>query len=653
MTAVIREQTPFAARHLYKAVMRFSRPQKHAVMLLVDILVAPVAFLITLMITENVLWPQSAILNNILVFPTLAICAGLWSEALGIPRIKLNAYETTAVLRSALLAAILSVCLHLFSEFVSGSLRGATAVLYGLVFFALSLAIRYAMLRLLLWAHRQGMTRAKVLIYGAGATGMQLEAALRSHESIEPVAFIDDSPALIHRTVAGLPVLPPTRITEIAAEKGARRVLLAMPALSPPKQAQIARRLEGQGFEVQVLPSFAQLVGAEALVDKLTTIDPGSLLGRDRLDVEIASGCEAYQGRVILVSGAGGSIGSELCRQLLACRPAKVVLFELAEFALYTVEMELRGLLRDVRTEIVPVLGSVADARRVHAVIEAHRVEIVFHAAAYKHVPLVEANPIAGLENNVTGTRVLAETASAAGVERFILISSDKAVRPANVMGASKRLAEMVVQDMARRSDRTVFSMVRFGNVLGSSGSVVPLFQEQIARGGPVTLTHADVTRYFMTIGEAVRLVLLAGSYASEEGQRARGGDVFVLDMGRPMRIRDLACQMIEAHGYTVRDATNPDGDIEIVTTGLRPGEKLFEELLIGSDMLPTPHPKILRAREELLSELEFAAAMRDLTTAIASGDQQAARGVVSRWVDGYGAPPNSVLAEGDGAAAR
>jgi FlaA1/EpsC-like NDP-sugar epimerase len=344
----------------------------------------------------------------------------------------------------------------------------------------------------------------------------------------------------------------------------------------------------------------------------------------------------AYSGRSILVSGAGGTIGSELCRQLLSYGPRKLVLYEMSEVALYDIDRELRARPDHGQTEIVPLLATVTDSRAARSAMSDHGIEVVLHAAAYKHVPLVEANPIAGMSNNVLGTRILADAADEAGVERFILISTDKAVRPANVMGASKRLAELVIQDLAKRSRQTVFSMVRFGNVLGSSGSVVPLFKEQIAKGGPITLTHDDVTRYFMTIAEAVKLVLLAGSF-SQPGGAQSGGDVFVLDMGKPMRIRDLAEQMVQAAGYTVRDAANPDGDIEIQMIGLRPGEKLHEELLIGEGLLTTPHSKILRAREGSLSELDMAKALQTLRNAMATGDAQAARAVAAAYVEGFG----------------
>jgi FlaA1/EpsC-like NDP-sugar epimerase len=308
------------------------------------------------------------------------------------------------------------------------------------------------------------------------------------------------------------------------------------------------------------------------------------------------------------------------------------VLFDISEIALFTVERELCDVARGTGTEIVPVLGSVTDARLVRSVTTGQAIEVVLHAAAYKHVALVEANPVAGLSNNVLGTRQVAEAAVEAGAQRFVLISTDKAVRPTGVMGASKRMAELVIQDMARRSRGTAFSIVRFGNVLGSSGSVIPLFRDQIARGGPVTLTHEDVTRYFMTIGEAARLVLQAGSFVA--GGEAHGADVCVLDMGKPVRIRDLAVQMIQAAGCTVRDAEHPDGDIEIVVTGLRPGEKLHEELLIGEGLLATPHPRILRAAERSLSELQAASMLRALRAAVAAGDATAARAVIRDHVE-------------------
>ncbi|HEX9857109.1 MAG TPA: nucleoside-diphosphate sugar epimerase/dehydratase, partial [Paracoccaceae bacterium] len=602
-----------------------------------DVVLAPVALLLSFGIVYSGFYPFRVAPGLWLYFPALAVLAGLVSTAFGLPRIKLNAYEATAILKTAGFAMVMTLALVAMRFAVLPGFPVSGVILFGLVLFLLSVAGRVAMLYLLLWVLRLGQPKRRVLIYGAGNTGTQLAAALRSHDRITPIAFVDDNAALHKITVAGLRVISPNRLAAFVADRAVDRIILAMPSVSAPKLAQVARRLQRLGLEVHSLPSFAQLVGEDKLIDTLSPVVPGQFLGRKQHCETLPQGTEAYVGRSILVSGAGGSVGSELCRQILASRPRRLVLFEVSEIALYTIDKELRDLAEGTDVEIIPVLGSVTDSRMSRMVMHDHGINVVLHAAAYKHVPLVEANPVAGLANNVLGTRTLADAANEAGVERFILISSDKAVRPTNVMGASKRLAELVVQDLAKRSRGTVFSMVRFGNVLGSSGSVIPLFKEQIARGGPVTLTHEDVTRYFMTISEAARLVLLAGSFA--HGGGSVGGDVFVLDMGKPVKIRDLAEQMITAAGYSVRDAANPDGDVEIAVTGLRPGEKLHEELLIGEGFLTTPHSKILRAREAGLSELEMASALRALRSAVAVGDADAARRVVTDWVEGYRSP--------------
>jgi len=521
---------------MFNWIERRTRFQKGAILVATDALLIPLAGLLALLVQMGAAgWEAARAAAEIL--PLLLVLAAAFSIVLGIPRIKLNTYEAAAMGRTAVLAACAAACAVALGLLAGLALPTGTYLVFGMLFFLLSVASRLAM-RALLRLLRQGATpRTRVLIYGAGMTGVQLAAALKDHDQIQPVAFADDSPALQGLQVAGLTVLHPARIAAVAGSRRISRVLLAMPSLPRAKQAQIAAQLQRQGLEVQVLPSFAQLVGEDTLLDKLEPVSPAARA--------------TYAGKCILVSGAGGSIGSELCRQILAFGPSRLILFELGELALYTVEMDLRPLAEGSGTDIVPVLGSVTDPRAVRRVMTQHRVDVVLHAAAYKHVPLVEANPVAGLANNVLGTRTLARASAEAGVGRFILISTDKAVRPTNVMGASKRLSELVVQDLASRSRGTVFAMVRFGNVLGSSGSVIPLFQSQIARGGPVTLTHDDVTRYFMTIEEAVRLVLLAGAFA-------RGGEVFVLDMGAPVAIRDLARQIIVASGYTVRDAANP-----------------------------------------------------------------------------------------------
>ncbi|MGL6211587.1 MAG: polysaccharide biosynthesis protein [Paracoccaceae bacterium] len=622
---------------LFVTVQALSQGQKQFVLLLIDIALAPLALFFTCQLVFNSIYPETLLAQIWPLFAVLPFLSAIWSVALGIPKIKLKAFESLAILTTGVFAALLAASFWSVQIMMDRYFPGAGVILFGLVFFLLSVTVRVAMLHMFLWVLRLGKPRCRVLVYGAGTTGMQLVAALKNHETIVPVAFVDDNKALHNNTISGLRVLSPDHIATIVRNRNIDRVILSMPSASAPRQAQVARRLQTLGLDVFAVPSFSQLIGTEALVDHLAPIVPGKFLGRKQMDHSLQDGAEAYHKRTILVSGAGGSIGSEICRQLLNHRPRKLVLFEVSEVALYNIDRELRELAEGSTIEVVAVLGTVTDSRIARMVMTDHAVEVVIHAAAYKHVPMVERNPIAGLANNVLGTRTLADAAEAAGVGRFILISTDKAVRPTNIMGASKRLAEMVIQDLAKRSRGTVFSMVRFGNVLGSSGSVIPLFREQIARGGPVTVTHEDVTRYFMTLSEAVRLVLLAGSYTQAAGNK--GGDVFVLDMGKPIRIRDLAEQMIREAGYTVRSETNPDGDIDIQVIGLRPGEKMHEELLIGEGLLTTPHPKILRARESSLSELEMAKALQSLRSAVASGDVVAARAVAATYVEGYVAP--------------
>lgn len=626
----------------FKLVDRLSQAHKKVCLALVDVSLAPTAFLFATIVLHNALPDRAFLQVHSLLLPVLAGLGGLCSILLKMPKIKLNAYDTHGVLRTGVMALLVSLGLVLILMASNLHFPQLGIILFGLFFFLMAVAARFAMLHLLLWALRAGHPRNRVIIYGAGRTGIQLLAALRGHDTILPVAFVDDNPALSGMTAGGLHIYSPDRIIDLTTRLGVDRVLLAMPSLPKPKLAQIVRKLHVMGLTALSVPSFAQITGVERLVDALTLVDPDAFLGRMQVEQAIPLGGEAYGGRVVLVSGAGGSVGAALCRQLLPSKPACIVLFDVSEFALYTIERELSKLASGSGTRIVAVLGSVTDSQLARSVMTDHGVEIVFHAAAYKHVPLVEANPIAGLANNVLGTRTLAAAANDAGVRKFVLISTDKAVRPTNVMGASKRLAELVIQDLAKRSRGTVFSMVRFGNVLGSSGSVIPLFKNQIANGDPITLTHEDVTRYFMTITEAARLVLLAGSYSDANG----GGDVFVLDMGEPVKIRDLAQQMIAAAGLTVRSPDNPNGDIEIIVTGLRPGEKLHEELLIGEGLLPTPHPKIMRAQEQSLSELQMATVLRALRAAVTSGNVHAALDLIHANVEGYAEPTRIIAAQ-------
>ncbi|MCF6273506.1 MAG: polysaccharide biosynthesis protein [Rhodobacteraceae bacterium] len=479
------------------------------------------------------------------------------------------------------------------------------------------------------WLRMQTYSVSPVAVYGAGAAGIQLISALEESREIKPAAIVDDSSNLQGVIISGLTVKSPSCLADMVKSGKIKKVLLAMPSVSPQKKQKIIASLSQLGCEVQSLPSYIDLISGEGLLESLQPVQMEDLLGREGIDINIPGVANAYKSRVVMVTGAGGSIGSELCRQILTAEPHKLVLFEMTEHALYTIDRELGMLAQDSGIEVVPVLGSVTDAKLVAETMKEHGVNLVLHAAAYKHVPLIEAHVLEGVRNNVLGTKAVAEAALAANIERFILISTDKAVRPTNIMGATKRLSELVIQDIQTRSKGTRFAMVRFGNVLDSSGSVIPLFREQIAAGGPITLTHNDVTRYFMTIPEASRLVLLAGSFSE-------GGDVFVLDMGKPVRIADMARRLIELSGLTVRDEANPEGNIEIITTGMRPGEKLYEELLIGENILPTPHKKILRAEEHMLSQLEMADALRGLEQALDTRDVEAARRLIARWVKGY-----------------
>lgn len=481
----------------------------------------------------------------------------------------------------------------------------------------LSGALRFALRDVLLgWQRRGKASSTAVVIYGAGAAGAQLAAALRIGRHHSLMAFVDDNPQLWGRSLAGVDVLPPQDLQGLPAEQ----VLLAMPSLQRAARKRIVDQVQSLGLAVLQVPSIQEITSGKARIDSLRPVAIEELLGRDPVpaDPQLLGG---IRGKVVLVSGAGGSIGSELCRQILRQAPRKLLLLERSEPSLYAIDQELQR--RGV--ELVPLLGSARDRVLVDRVLRQHGVEVIFHAAAYKHVPMVEANPLAALGNNLLVTQVMATAAIAAGVERFTLISTDKAVRPTNVMGASKRAAELVVQALAQGSS-TCLSMVRFGNVLGSSGSVVPLFRQQIASGGPITLTHPEIVRYFMTIPEAAQLVI-------QSAVLARGGDLFLLDMGEPVRIKSLAEQMVRLSGLSLRDAAHPEGDIEIVCTGLRPGEKLYEELLIDASSEPTAHPLIFRASEPGLPPEQLWPLMEHMEAAIARHDIPAALDLLAELV--------------------
>ena len=490
--------------------------------------------------------------------------------------------------------------------------------------------------------HKQGLPR--VLIYGAGSAGRQIAAALLHSREMLAVGFIDDDARLHNNTINGLRVFATNDLRLVINSQSITDVLLAIPSASRTKRNEILQSLQPYGLHVRSLPGLMDLAAGRVSLSDVAELDIDDLLGRDVVSPNKTLLAKNIHDKVVLVTGAGGSIGSELCRQILTQKPKTLLLFDNSEYALYTIHQELEFFIdnkfddlaqvdNEVKTDnlpnVIPLLGSVYDENRINEIMKAWSPDTVYHAAAYKHVPLVEHNPTEGVNNNVFGTLCIAKACIKYQVANLVLISTDKAVRPTNVMGASKRLAEMILQALAKENSETIFSMVRFGNVLGSSGSVVPLFRRQINDGGPITLTHAEITRYFMSIPEAAQLVIQAGSMGT-------GGDVFVLDMGEPVKIIDLAKRMVVLSGLTLRDDTTPNGDIEIKITGLRPGEKLFEELLIGDNPQSTVHPKIMRASEQYLDFETLTIHLDKLKNSIENNNVLELKNVLSVIVDGY-----------------
>jgi len=481
--------------------------------------------------------------------------------------------------------------------------------------------------------------RKNVIIYGAGPIGIQLMRALNETSNYRPVAFIDSNPSLAGQVVHGVKVVRPEKIGKVISEENITEVLLATPSALRGERRLALKALEEFPVVVKTLPALEDIASGHVEVSDLRPIDVEDLLGRDPVTPDLELMAAQVRGKVVMITGAGGSIGSEITRQLLQLKPKTLVLFDVSEAALYEISLEIERLQRRLRSEaeddaseetaVVQVLGTVLDRKLVTRTIEGCGVEVIYHAAAYKHVPIVEVNPFTGLQNNTFGTLIVAEAAKELGVERFVLVSSDKAVRPTNVMGASKRLAELVLQALAQESASTIFTMVRFGNVLDSSGSVVRLFRDQIKAGGPVTVTHPDVVRYFMSMPEAAQLVIQAGAMAT-------GGEVFVLEMGTPVKIDDLARTMIRLSGRELSDDDNPDGDIAVEYVGLRQGEKLYEELLIGENTTGTNHPRIFKNSEPILSYEELIAALERLDDAIQKVDEAELQEMLHATVEGY-----------------
>lgn len=533
---------------------------------------------------------------NWLAFISTAVLTVVLFVRLGLYR-AVTRYVSTRILSTAVLGCVASAFIFLCSVLLfEQRLRLALPVVYFLMLVVLVTSSRI-ILKAVLADRRYHKQKVPVIIYGAGQSGRQLLEAIKQVNEYNAVAFVDDNPAIQRTTIYDLPVYRPSEIEDLIKRYGVEKILLAIPSASQELRKLIIERLKSLPCEVLAIPGMKDLVDGKISVSSLKKVSVVDLLGRDPVAPRPELMSADISGKVVLVTGAGGSIGSELCRQIIRYRPAKLLLFELSEFSLYSIDKELNEFqtASGMNIEIVPLLGSVQHRNRLFSIMQAYGVQTVYHAAAYKHVPMVEFNTIEGVRNNVYGTLFCAQAAVDAGVETFVLISTDKAVRPTNTMGASKRMAELCLQALAAEpGQQTRFCMVRFGNVLGSSGSVVPVFEKQIAAGGPITLTHGDITRYFMTIPEAAQLVIQAGAMG-------KGGDVFVLDMGESVKIIDLAKQMIRLSGLEVKNDQNPDGDIEIKITGLRPGEKLYEELLIGDEVQKTTHPRIMTASEVML----------------------------------------------------
>lgn len=619
-----------SAPKIHLRLMLLGRNTKKAIMVLADLMMLPLALWSAFALRLSEWWPEKYLVESMPLMAIVPVFGVLIFMRLGLYRAIVRFMGAQAILSVVKGVVLLAVSVWA----VASILQIAPFPRSVPVIFALAALVYVGGSRLLVrnyyhWLLKNYNEREAVLIYGAGGAGAQLASSLISGVEYIPVGFVDDNKAVVGSTLNGLPVYSPDDMSLFIEDKSVSIVLLAMPSIDQKRRREILEQLADYKVHVMTVPSMPEIISGTS-VDALRDVEPEDLLVREPVpsNKDLMSRC--VEGKSVLVSGAGGSIGSEICRQLVKNRPSLIVLYEMSEFALYTIEKELNHLLEELGASIsiYPVLGSILDEKRIHRVIKHFSVDTIYHAAAYKHVPMVEHNVLEGVRNNSLGTMVIAKAALEHNVEHFVMVSTDKAVRPTNTMGATKRLAELIIQGIALQSSKTVFSIVRFGNVLGSSGSVVPLFRAQIEKGGPVTVTHPEITRFFMTIPEAASLVIQAGAMAE-------GGEVFVLDMGEPVKITELAVRMIRLMGLEIQSKENPDG-VDIVYTGLRPGEKLYEELLIGSDVVGTAHPKIMRAQEESLSAAKLDKVITSLYHAIDKGDSVHARELLGEVVSGF-----------------
>jgi FlaA1/EpsC-like NDP-sugar epimerase len=614
-------------KDIIRSIASLPRRQKQMILVLMDICVLPL--IMWLVYAIRLAKPNVSVMTGLdLWYLYVGVLGILIFAVTGIYSAIVRSFNEDYLLRISIATFAQIVLLYAIKKMDIAFIPMSIPLMYGFVVFSWMwwsrAVIRYATLRTFV----KKQNRKRVAIYGAGLAGQQIAAALFRSDDYLPVCFIDDKKSLQGQSLSGLKIFAPHKALTKFRKFHIEEILLAMPSVGRDRKKEIIASFEQSNVKIMELPGVTQLVDGKVRVSDIREVDIIDLLGRDPIPPVAELLTKNIQNKVVMVTGAGGSIGSELCRQIIKNQPKYLILFEVTEFALYQIDKELR---LNTEIEIIPILGSVLEQTKLERVIQQYQVKTVYHAAAYKHVPLVECNPIAGLKNNAVGTAFSLNAAVKQGVETFVLISTDKAVRPTNVMGATKRLAELYCQALANEQTQTQISIVRFGNVLGSSGSVVPLFKQQIAKGGPITVTHPEVTRYFMTIPEASQLVIQAGAMGE-------GGDVFLLDMGQPVRIQDLARQMIRLSGLTVKEEDSDVGDIEIQYSGLRPGEKLYEELLIDQDNTEiTTHQRILRSYEKHYSFTELFAVFEQIQNLSAhEEDINWALQQLEYYVDGY-----------------
>lgn len=612
---------------------------KRLILVVIDLAAFAVAMWSAYALRFSEWWPVSHFGQHWLFFAAVPIVSVSIMWWLGLYRTVVRYMELRA-LRSIAFGALLLICLTYFGVMLGpvSDLPGSVPLIFGLCVWLYVGGSRLVIRELYTKILNVSSEKKRIAIFGAGSAGAQLARLCGAGSAYLPVAFIDDDKKIWNREVGGLVVHSPAELPNLVKTQNIDVVTLAIPSASEQAKLRIIKRLSNLKVDVKTMPTLKEIIAGEP-INSIREVAIEGLLGRNAVEPVARLLQQSIKGKNVCITGAGGSIGSELARQALEFGAATVLLYEQSEFSLYSIERELVEMSQRISSpaKIIPLLGSILDRKRLTQALTAFEIETLYHAAAYKHVPIVEHNVIEGIKNNVLGTEITALAAEETGVERFILISTDKAVRPTNAMGASKRVAELILQNMASNSNsRVVYSMVRFGNVLDSSGSVVPVFRKQIKEGSRVTVTHPDITRYFMTISEAATLVIQAGSLA-------KGGEVFLLDMGKPIKILDLAKTLIRLSGSTVKNDENPDGDIEIEFTGLRPGEKLYEELLVGADAEGTEHPKIMCAIEEQLSSADIKAILQDIREAIDDASPQRLKKVLARAVAGYDPPARDV----------